>query len=84
MERPSGYISMQMRICISQEIRKEVESYSRKYEYMGYTIKHSSFHQKWEVVQKSHHGEAGTVAVRPFSSKAQAESWVRNQVKHNQ
>ena len=40
-----------------------MESYSRKYEYMGYTIKHSSFHQKWEVVQKSHHGEAGTVAV---------------------
>jgi len=46
---------------------------------MGYTIKHSGFHQTWEVVKKNHDGEGGTVAVRPFRSKTHAEEWVRNQ-----
>jgi len=51
----------------------------RKYPFMGYTIKQSSFHQTWEVVKKNHDGEGGTVAVRPFRSKTHAEEWVCNQ-----
>ncbi len=53
----------------------------RKYKYHGYTIRYSGFHQMWEVVKKNHKGQGGSVAIRPFHSKAQAESWVRNQVK---
>ena len=52
----------------------------RKYQFEGYTIKHSSFHQMWEVVKKTHKGEGGSVAIRPFRSKAHAEAWVNNQL----
>lgn len=53
----------------------------RKYQFQGYTIKYSGFHQMWEVVKKNHKGQGGSVAIRPFRSKAQAESWVRDQHK---
>ena len=53
----------------------------RKYPFQGYTIKYSAFHQMWEVVKKNHRGQGGSVAIRPFRSKVQAEKWVINQVK---
>ena len=53
----------------------------RKYQFQGYTIKYSGFHQMWEVVKKNHKGQGGSVAIRPFRSKAHAEKWVANQVK---
>ena len=51
----------------------------RKYQFHGYTIKYSGFHQMWEVVKKNHKGQGGSVAIRPFRSKAHAESWVNKQ-----
>jgi hypothetical protein len=52
----------------------------RKYQFHGYTIKYSGFHQMWEVVKKNHKGEGGSVSIRPFRSKAHAESWVNKQL----
>jgi len=80
--RPSGYILMQMRICELPETRSGVKNdWIRKYQFQGYTIKYSGFHQMWEVVKKNHKGQGGSVAIRPFRSKAQAEKWVAKQVK---
>ncbi len=52
----------------------------RKYQFQGYTIKYSGFHQMWEVVKKNHKGEGGSVSIRPFRSKAHAESWINKQL----
>ena len=72
---------MQMRICISQETRSGVKNdWIRKYPFQGYTIKYSGYHQMWEVVKKNHTGQGGSVAIRPFRSKAHAESWVNKQL----
>ena len=50
----------------------------RKYQFHGYTIKYSGFHQMWEVVKKNHKGEGGSVSIRPFRAKVHAEAWVNN------